>query len=55
MMRQNIANICNELATGAGLDFEILRTYKIILEYSSYKISLYRGFFNIWIASLRSQ
>ena len=33
-MRKNIVNITNDLASDAGLDFEILRTYKLIFEYN---------------------
>ena len=41
-MRQNIVNICNELATGAGLNFEILKAYKIILDYCIKSGTLHR-------------
>lgn len=32
-MRKNIENITNELAQGAGLDFELFKTYNAIIEY----------------------
>jgi hypothetical protein len=32
-MRQNIINITNELAQGAGLDFDLMETYNAILNY----------------------
>lgn len=33
MLRNDIKNIVNELATAAGLDFEIMTTYNIIFNY----------------------
>lgn len=33
MLRNDIVNITNELATGAGLDFELMTTYNAILHY----------------------
>lgn len=47
-MRQNIVNICNEIATGAGLDFEILNAYKIILDYCIKTGTLYRPRLNTY-------
>ena len=32
-LRQNITNIVNEIARGAGLDFELMTTYTAILNY----------------------
>lgn len=48
MMRQNIVNITNELAAGAGLDFGILETYKIILDYCIKTGTLYRPRLNTY-------
>lgn len=47
-MRQNIVNICNEIATGAGLDFEILKAYKIILDYCIKTGTLHRPRLNTY-------
>ena len=33
MLRNDITNIVNDLATGAGLDFELMTTYKAIFNY----------------------
>lgn len=48
MMRQNIINICNELATCAGLDFGILETYNLILDYCIKTGTLYRPRLNTY-------